>query len=357
MLIDRIETLGVKILGVEKIKKIKYLLSFIYYPRFRKIKNEKKIVYMLTPVHGNMGDQAIAIATKKYIEDQFSDYTLIEVYRKDTYKYCKAIKRILNENDMIFLHGGGNMGNIWIKEEQERRFIIKTFSNNKIISMPQTMSFSNDDDGIKELEITKKIYSEHRYLTILAREEKSYELMKKNFCSNVRVWLNPDMVLYLSDLIIHKDNKRTYIMTCFRKDKEDVFAEEKEVLNDKLKKNFSDVFAYDTVINKEVYIETRESELEIMLNNFLNSKVVITDRLHGMIFCVLTKTPCIVTKSLDHKINETYKWIKDLNYIKFVNNLDYTIIKPIIYNLINLDNKNYIDFYENYFKVLREKIL
>ena len=89
-----------------------------------------------------------------------------------------------------------------------------------------------------------------------------------------------------------------------------------------------------------------------MLNEFLRCKVVITDRLHGMLFAAITKTPCIVTKSLDYKITGTYEWIKDLNYIKFVEQLDTNLIKQLGMELINLNEKTNIDFESIYFKKL-----
>ena len=41
--------------------------------------------------------------------------------------------------------------------------------------------------------------------------------------------------------------------------------------------------------------------------DFQKSELVITDRLHGMIFCYITKTPCIVMPNNNHKILMTYE--------------------------------------------------
>ena len=90
---------------------------------------------------------------------------------------------------------------------------------------------------------------------------------------------------------------------------------------------------------------------------FYNSKVVITDRLHGMIFCAITKTPCIVTRSLDHKVIESYKWIKNLNYIRLVEGLDFDKINPIIEELSNLEKFDELDFDKLYFDKLICKIM
>lgn len=49
---------------------------------------------------------------------------------------------------------------------------------------------------------------------------------------------------------------------------------------------------------------------------------MITDRLHGMIFCAITGTNCIVLNSKSPKLRGCYEWIKHLGYIRFVENID-----------------------------------
>lgn len=338
------------------IRKVSYWRSSSYYDEFKKYENKKKIFHLLTPKHRNMGDQAIVYATNKYLKDNFPDYEIVEVYREDIYKYAKAIKKAMGKDDFIVLIGGGNMGNLWIKEERDRRFIIKTFSNQKIISMPQTISFTNDSDGEKELLKTKKIYNNHNNLTVIAREKKSYEIMKNNFINN-KVILNPDMVLYLNDMFKPKFNNRKGIMTCIRSDKESILGDKKNELIKKLQEEYESVFVYDTVINRQVQRENREKELIDMFNKFRGAKLVITDRLHGMVFSAITKTPCIVTKSLDHKVTGTYEWIKSLNYVRLVDNLDFKNINLLIDELLSLTELSEIDLNKEYFSKLKDKIM
>ena len=247
------------------------------------------------------------------------------------------------------------MGNLWIDEERDRRFVIKNFPNNKIISMPQTISFTLDADGKKEFLKTQQIYNKNKNLILISREKTSYKIMKENF-KDKNVILNPDTVLYLNNTIHDNKFKREYIMTCLRNDKESVLGSNKEKLITDLKRNHGQVVEFDTVINKTVTKEEREKELNKMFDKFSKSKIVITDRLHGMVFCAITKTPCIVTKSLDHKVTGTYVWIKDLNYIKLVDKLDFKYIEPLINELINLKEFNDIKFKDIYFDKLTEKI-
>lgn len=342
-----------KILGPKNVKKVEYELSFKNNSQFSKFRDKRKIFYMLIPTHGNLGDQAIAYASNKFLEDKFSNYEIIEVNCKDTYKYSKAIKNSINKDDLIFLHGGGNMGNHYIHEEEARRHIIDKFKDNKIISFTQTIYFSNDNEGKCELNKTKKVYNSHKDLTIIAREEKSYDLMKSEF-SNVNIIKSPDIVFYLNNKLSLEKLKRKSIMTCLRSDKETYIdlGSKQEFIN-QIKANYDDVVISDTVINESVHKDDREVTLLNLWKKFYESKVVITDRLHGMIFCAITKTPCIVTRSLDHKVIESYKWIKDLNYIRLVDGLNFDEIKSIIEELSTLDQIDEFDFDSKYFNRLR----
>lgn len=247
------------------------------------------------------------------------------------------------------------MGNHYIEEENARRHIIQKFKNNKIISFTQTMYFSNDEEGQRELNQSIDIYSQHKDLTIIARENKSYDMMKK-YLKNNKIVKCPDIVFYLNNKLILDKKDKNDIMTCLRKDKETFISQdEKKELIENLKIKYKKVLVSDTKIENKVSKEEREQILLNLWNDFYNSKLVITDRLHGMIFCAITKTPCIVVRSLDHKIIESYKWIENLNYIKIVNNLEFKNIESIIEEMLNLNKIDEFDFDKKYFDVLRDE--
>ena len=340
-------------IGNENTQKIQYLKSFMYYKEFKNLKNKKKIIVSLIPTHKNMGDHAIAYASIKYLEEKFPDYEIIEVNFGDTYKYGKSYEKIMGKNDIVCIIGGGNMGNQYLGEENIRRHMISHFRNVRVVSLPQTIFFTNNENGKLEFEKSKKIYNENKNLLVIGREDKSYQVMKKSF-TECQVIKNPDMVFYLNNKVNIPGCERKNIMTCLRKDKETYISmDKKEDFLNKLKENFENIVITDTVVDYPVSQDEREKELFKLWTKFYNSKVVITDRLHGMIFCAITKTPCIVTRSLDHKVIESYKWIKDLNYIRLVDGLNFDEIKPIIEELSTLDQIDEFDFDSKYFNRLR----
>ena len=118
-----------------------------------------------------LGDHAIAYAERQYLKDNFPNHNVIEISDEKFYYYLYSLKRSIKKSDIIIIHGGGNIGNQYQYYEDKRRKIIKSFHKNRIFIFPQTIYFSNDDTGNKQLEVSKRIYQKHKQLTIIAREQ------------------------------------------------------------------------------------------------------------------------------------------------------------------------------------------
>lgn len=318
-------------------------------------KNEKKCFIFMAANYGNLGDVAITYAQKKFLEENLKGYTIIEVFLGDVYPLYRSIKQKINDNDIITLIGGGNTGDLYIDFEERRRFIYKYFKDNKIISFPQSILFSNTKSGNKELEKSKKIYNSNEKLVIFARESKSYELFKKNFNCNIK--LVPDIVLSLNEKI---NIRRNGITICLRDDKEkDLNNHLSEQILDFIKSQPFNVRYVDTHIgNVKISSDDREKILKTFLKKFSSSQLVITDRLHGMIFCAITATPCIVLSNNNHKVLYTYQnWLKDLDYIHFIDkNDDILLIKRIINDCVKLKKDFNVKKFDCEFDPLRKEL-
>lgn len=323
--------------------------------KFEYLKKDKKIILMQTPTHKNLGDHAIAYAERKFAEDNFKDYKVIEIPFKEVMSSSYDIKKVMTPNDMIFIIGGGNMTDMYVEEEYMRRFIIKTFKKFKVISFPQTISFTDSTLGKLELKKSIKTYNKHKNLTIVAREYKSYRIMKEIYNKN-NILVTPDIVLYLN-----KSNEfnREGCTILLRKDKEKVRTEEiDKVIMKSVKNTFSKIFIEDTVIEKDVSLDKREYKLNEIWKKISSSEIVITDRLHGMIFCAITATPCIVLRNSNHKIEESYNaWLKNLEYIKLVDDNLSIELDNIIKELRSKNNiKRYFNGYKDKFYTLENAI-
>lgn len=317
----------------------------------------KKIIIMGIPHHGNIGDNAIAIAEEELIKNFFPQYKIYMMQEKYLDMCVDKAKNFINNDDIILLHGGGNIGDTYERPEKGRREVIKTFPNNKIIIFPQTAYFSDTEKGKEELEISKEIYNAHKNLIIMAREEKSYQFMKKNFYNN-KIYLTPDIVMTLNKSL-NKDREGALLL--FRTDKEKTLEDQsieeiKEIVKNKFGKYIiSDMNLGSGIVN--IGGKKREEVLNNKFKQFQSSQIAITDRLHGMIFAAITETPCVVFGNFNHKISESYKWLKNLEYIQFCDNIEE--MEKAIEKVTKIKNRKYNNKFaeEAIIEILKKEIL
>lgn len=252
----------------------------------------KKVVLMGVPHHNNLGDNAIAYAEKEFIKDYLPEYDYYEISEETIDKCVYKVIDYIDKDSLIFLHGGGNFGDEYLYVEEGRRKVIELFPENTIILFPQTMFFSETKQGKEELEKSKKIYSKHKKLILLARESVSYELMKKEFPNN-KVIQTPDIVTYLNK----SDNKtkREGLLFILRNDIERVTTDEQtEYLQKIAKKYFSKIDYKDIARGEPILAKDREQKLDEMFTRCRQAQLIITDRLHGMIFAAITQVHLVL---------------------------------------------------------------
>lgn len=296
-------------------------------------KRQKRFILLGTPLHGNLGDQAISIAEHKYLQKEFEDRSTIEIPRYYFEMFEKQLKKYIKESDVILIHGGGFLGTLWIAEEYFVRKIIQQYPNNPIVIFPQTVFYAKDENARLELKRSEEIYNKHEKLYICAREKFSFEFMKEHY-NQCKIIFVPDIVLYLSNKLKLDEKTREGILFCFRKDKEKQIDDKTiNLLNEIAKGTGEKITNTDTVVNYNVYMKNREEEVGKLWNEFTESKLVVTDRLHGMIFSAITGTPCIVFRNSNYKVEGVYEWIKDLDYINFVNDIEeFRVVFQAVYN-------------------------
>ena len=86
------------------------------------------------------------------------------------------------------------------------------------------------------------------------------------------------------------------------------------------------------------------------LREISSARLVVTNRLHMMIFAAITATPCIAIDNLTHKVLGVYQWIKPLPYIKLIENIN--DFQSILDELLKLDKCEYhTEMLDNYYMV------
>lgn len=290
--------------------------QFDYFQNLVIDKQRQQAYIFLAADYGNLGDVAITYAQKQFIESK-STYQVIEIPISKSIEGIEFVRRVIKKDDIITIVGGGNMGDLYKQIEFIRQLVVTTFIDNRIITFPQTIDFLDERELLK----AKKVYNSHPNIVILAREKTSFSLMSQYF-ENASLRITPDIVLSLNQR--SPELTRSGAVFCLRSDKEkNLTSEQNSFIIETVTRQFGKVEHYDTHIGRDhLSVKERIVELNNIWDKFRGAELVVTDRLHGMIFCYITGTPCLVFQNNNHKVRETFEWISNCGGIKLLKTFD-----------------------------------
>ena len=221
---------------------------------------------------------------------------------------------------MILLSGGGNLGDVWLDEQAFREQVIQDFPNTPIIQLPQSIFFQNRE----QLEITRRVLSRHRQLTLMVRDARS--LMRAQEYFSAATELCPDVVFTLGPLP-RVGTPSTDILRLLRSDLESAGSRAagrsrtrtdwNEGLSDlapdvgDLAQRLAHTLLPHTWIRDRVatmpgsdalaerFARARVSRGRRILSE---GRVVITDRLHAHILCLLMGIPHVILDTAQGKL-------------------------------------------------------
>ncbi len=270
------------------------------------------------PNHQNVGDSAIWLGE---IEILTKVVGVKPRYVCDYYKYIDSDLRINHPEGPIFIHGGGNFGDIWPEHQDFRERIIKTFPDRQIIQLPQSISFGNPENA----ERCAQIIADHGRFTLLVRDKVSEAYAQKHLRCEVR--LLPDMafgigalrprgaVAYDGFMLLRSDKERSGFDPA-------VLAGEPNTRSaDWLDEpaGFPDICRMKTRFNSwgrqgqtmetgrfNLYMHLAQGRLERGLKMLSSGRVLITDRLHAHILATLLDKPHVV---LDNNYGKIFSYI------------------------------------------------
>ena len=279
-----------------------------------------------TPTHQNIGDSAIALAEIDFLKRCFTPEKQIAEITAEAYHNYEhlALEKITARPDVLICwHGGGNMGDLWFFEEEVRRRAFTALSGHPIVMMPQTIDYSDSEKGRMEAQRSVRFYNGRPGLVMIAREKTSFEIMNKLYPDS-RILLTPDIVLSTTDALYGVcEEKRAGVLMCLRNDPEKAVADEQWRMLERYLESLGQTHRRTDMYAREaVTIPNRKDRVREKMQEFCGAEMVITDRLHGMVFAALTGTPCIAFSNNNHKVKGTYDWISYLPYIKYAETVE-----------------------------------
>lgn len=269
-------------------------------------------IVMLVPDYGNIGDLAIGYAQERFVKRLSPTHAVQSVRISDTYKVLRALRRDLRPTDVVLLVGGGSMGDLYPRAQLGREFVARYLRPHRIVSFPQSIIYMNRPERAEsERREARALSRSAEHLVLFARERQSLEVMKRFYPG--RVEFAPDVVLSLTpDYQARPDLPRDSVLLALRRDVERALTDDDHAVIRNAVAPFGEIIDRDHGIpDSEVDSSSFESLPLETLDMYRRASIVVTDRLHGMIFATITGTPCIVLPNTNHKITGTYHdWIE-----------------------------------------------
>ncbi|MDE6845118.1 MAG: polysaccharide pyruvyl transferase family protein [Lachnospiraceae bacterium] len=274
---------------------------------------DRKPAFILfnSPDYSNLGDHAIALAERELFRRLFPDIEFIEISCQQYIRENLLIQNVIQDEDILIISGGGYLGSLWLWLEDITKNIIQQYPENKIIIFPQTMYFEDSGLGESEKKSLSSVLNFHTDLTIMLRDKASYRLASELLDNSVRKILTPDIALSLK---YEGSFERSGGLVCIRDDKEAMGIDETRITRILQEKGI-EAKRFTTISTVDVFLDNREEYVMALLDKIRQASVVITDRLHAMIFCAVTDTPCVAFDNLSGKVSESYQWIKENPHI------------------------------------------
>lgn len=293
---------------------------------------KNKILLLMPTNYGNIGDLFICEAEKLLIKKYFPETEVDELLTKCLPLNCvKKLSRIIDNYRLIAITGGGFLGSLWEENENIAKEVYKNFSDKKIVIFPQTIYYRNNYVPPSTL----ALYKNCKNLSVFVRDN-SYSWVKNELLKDApaNVFNVPDIVLSLNYSKLK--NNRNGILCVFRNDKENITGDDFKIYINKLCNELNEkITIYDTVFPYFIKFDERKKFAEEKLEPFLRSKLVITNRLHGMILSVITGTPCIALDNISKKISGTYNlWLKNNENVFFAES-ENDITKDVIQKMLS----------------------
>ena len=288
------------------------------------------------PSHENPGDSAIWLAVRRVLKEL--DVSTVFVCDHKAYS-PEALAALLGDGT-ILLNGGGNLGDLWPREQILRERVFRDFPRTPIVQLPQSMHF----DDPENLARFRQLIEGRNDVVFLLREEQSLARAQE---LGVEALLCPD-VAFLLDAPSTRPDPETSVVCVMRSDREGrglpapagdgvevldwlaVPASEQpleaivqaEQLGDAITAG-TDALAPLVAGLLDVYDDLARRRLERAFTSLQRGRALITDRLHGHILALVLGVPHVVMDNRYGKLRSFYDtWTAGSDLVRWADTPD-----------------------------------
>jgi exopolysaccharide biosynthesis predicted pyruvyltransferase EpsI len=270
------------------------------------IPQDRPVAILLFPFDDNVGNHMMWLAITDYLERRGIRTAYV------AHEWGFDIGDLVNAigNGTILFIGGVTISRLWPEHADVKRQVAEACPHNRLISLPSTMLFLDDDDRRQ----ASTIFGDHRDVVIMARDPVSEASAREVFASHVSIVTVHDSTFILPLQPRVKSAARHDIIWLAREDHESAGFTPPENIK---------VFDWPVVHRKALVslvarIGSKLGRSVPMLHALTNpivdaafraisrrvisngnrvldeGKVLVTDRLHPHVLCILRDQPCVL---------------------------------------------------------------
>ena len=277
------------------------------------------------PNYANVGDNAIWLGELAYLRRAGVEI----VYRSDQLAYSpRQLARRLGEGT-ILLSGGGNFGDLWPAHQWFREQVLDSFPRHRIVQLPQTIRFTERAN----LERARAVFSRHPDVTVLVRDEESCDIDV-----GAETALCPDMAFALGPLerrcaatrdvvwLLRSDHESALASDVERMDWPDDERERRPPLALSAARRLQEALSAHAAGHRfRATLEDRLASARLArgLQTLSEGRLVVTDRLHGHVLCLLLGIPHVLLDTRHGKLRSFHDtWTKGSELVQWADSAD-----------------------------------
>ncbi len=281
------------------------------------------------PDHGNVGDSAIWVGARNLLADMGVP---APAYRcsLDTYDRDRLARRL--PQGTILIHGGGNFGDVWPRHQRFRETVIADFPGHRIVQLPQTVHFA-DPNALRR---SARVVQAHDAFVLMVRDERSREVAERGL--GVEALLVPDTAFGLRPL--GRTRSEVPIVVLARGDREARRTSTSWPADvhriDWVEDDPAPLLRVQRALSRLASDHPRRlgwlplpldavaaQRLDRGRRALGRGRVVVTDRLHGHILCLLIGIPHVLLDNSYGKNRGFYEaWTRDSPLVRWSDSME-----------------------------------